>query len=156
MKRKALVLLSILFITLGLLAEKTIDQKKKDLEEKLKSASGKEKIEILNQLAYSIYEQYPKKCIEYSRQALTLSKEINHQQGMGNALKLVGMGYGVLGENEKSLKNTRNALKIFKKIGDKKNIAQSLTSIGAIYLNMSKYDIALDHFLKSLKIVILL
>jgi tetratricopeptide (TPR) repeat protein len=145
--------MSILFIffSIGLLAEKTIEQKQQDLEEKLKSASGKEKIEILNQLAYSIYDQYPKKCIEYSRQALRLSKDLNLQQGMGNALKLMGMGYGVLGENKESLENTRNALKIFKNIGDKKNIAQSLTAIGAIYLNMSQYDIALDHFLRSLK-----
>jgi tetratricopeptide (TPR) repeat protein len=151
MKRKALIFMSILSISIGLLAETTIEQKQQDLEEKLKSAPGKEKIEILNQLAYSIYDQYPKRCLEYSRQALKLSKEINHQQGIGTALKLMGMGYGVLGENEKSLENTRIALKIFKKIGDKKNIAQSLTSIGTVYLNMSQYDIALDHFLKSLK-----
>lgn len=154
MKRKALILMSILFIliSIGLLAEKTIEQKQQDLEEKLKSASGEEKIEILNQLAYSIYKQYPKKCIEYSRQALRLSKDLNLQQGIGIALKLMGMGFGVLGENKESLENTRNALKIFQKLGDKKNIAQSLTAIGAIYLNMSQYDIALDHFLKSLKI----
>jgi tetratricopeptide (TPR) repeat protein len=152
MKRKALIFISILSISIGLLAEITIEQKKKDLEEKLKSVSGKEKIEILNQLAYSIYDQYPKKCIEYSRQALKLSRDLNLEQEVGMALKIMGIGYGVLGENEKSLENTRNALKIFKKIGDKINIAHCLTAIGVVYLNMSQYDTALDHFLNSLKI----
>jgi tetratricopeptide (TPR) repeat protein len=147
MKRKALIFISILSISIGLLAEITIEQKKKDLEEKLKSVSGKEKIEILNQLAYSIYDQYPKKCIEYSRQALKLSRDLNLEQEVGMALKIMGIGYGVLGENEKSLENTRNALKIFKKIGDKINIAHCLTAIGVVYLNMSQYDTALDHFL---------
>ncbi|MCK5056435.1 MAG: tetratricopeptide repeat protein [Candidatus Aminicenantes bacterium] len=151
MKRRIWILAIVYLVSLPVLAEKTIDQKQQDLEKILKSTSGKEKIEILNRLAYSIYEQYPNKCIEYSEEAIQLSREMNHQQGEGIALKNMGMGNLELGDNENSFKNSRKALKIFEKIGDKKNIADSLTSIASIYLNLSQYDRALDNFLKSLK-----
>lgn len=152
MRQKALKFMSILFIFIVLFAGTTIGRELQDLEEKLKRASGKDKIEILNRLAYSVYGQNPKKCLEYSGQALKLSREINCRHGVGTALKLMGMGYAALGNNEKSLTNARSALKIFKKLGDKKNIAHSLTLMGAIYLNLSQYDRALDNFLNSLRI----
>lgn len=154
MKRKAFILMSILFIfiSIGLLAETTIEQKQQDLEEKLKSASGKEKIEILTQLAYQYRSISPKKSIDYGNQALELAQKLKDVQREATALVNIGVGNSHTGNQQESLIYLKKALKIFKHLGDKKGIADSLNKIGGVYIRSSHFDQALDYLQKSLKI----
>ncbi len=135
-----------------LFAEKTIDHDIEELEKNLWAASGKEKIEILNQLAYRAYDQYPQKCITYGKQALKLAQKIKYKQGEGLALKHIGMGYMVLGNNDQALEYARNALKTFETMGDKKNAANTLTTMGIIYMNLGQHDASLKYYYQALKI----
>jgi tetratricopeptide (TPR) repeat protein/tRNA A-37 threonylcarbamoyl transferase component Bud32 len=153
-KKKIVALTAILMISISMVsfAEKTIDQKIADLEKKLPTVSGKEKIEVLNELAYEYKYQSTEKCIKYANHALNLSQKLNHRKGEAAALKIVGVGYRLIGNKNRALECIQKALKIFENLGDKKNSADSIKEIGLIYLDINKYDTALEYFFNSLRI----
>lgn len=152
MKRKALILISILFISIALLPERTMGQKQEDLEEKLKSASGKEKIEILNQLAYKYRSQSPKKCIAYGNQALKLSQKLRDTKSEAAALVNIGIGYSNRGNQQESIKYLKKALEFYNHLKNKRGIAECLNNIGGVHIRSSQFDQALDSLQKSVKI----
>ena len=154
MKRKALILMSILFIfiSIGLLAEKTIGQKRQDLEEKLKSASGKEKIEILNQLAYEYRSLSPKKMMEYANQALELSQKCKDVRGKAVALNNIGIGCRALAKYNDAIGYGQQALEIFKSLEDEKGVSDSLINVGACFIYIGKLEKAEEYQRNALEI----
>ena len=52
---------------------------------KLKTASGKGRVDVLNRLSYSLFKQEPQKAIKYAKQALDLSINIKYATGEGIA-----------------------------------------------------------------------
>jgi hypothetical protein len=77
MKKPMKFLLLILFISAALFA----DNPETELEKKLKTVSGKEKIEVLNELANHYFREIPAKTIEYGTQALELSEKLKDEKG---------------------------------------------------------------------------
>lgn len=143
--------LIITFLPLGSV-EKTVVQKTADLKKRLQQVSGKEKVEVLNELAHSYQRQSPEKFKDYSQQALILSNKLNYTKGKAIALKNIGIGYRLSAENKRALEYLRRALKIFKELDDKKNVADSIKELGLVYLYISEFETALEYFLKSLRI----
>ncbi len=154
MKKKIFTLIAILMIAVptASFSEKTIDQKIADLEKKLPTVSGKEKIEVLNELAYEYLDQSAETCIKYANQALKLSRKLNHRKGEATALKYISDCYRIMGNHEKALECAQRSFKIFEKSGDKKGSSNSLMAIGRVYDDLSNYQKALECYLKSLKI----
>lgn len=136
-----------MFIPVVLLANQSIEE----LEKKLEKVSGKEKVEVLNDLAYVYYDISIEKVLEYGKQALTLSRTLKYLKGEGTALIDTGYGYMKLGSFEKSLENAEKSLKIFEKIGDKDGIGNSFHLLGNIYYQFGKHDKSLEYFQKALK-----
>jgi tetratricopeptide (TPR) repeat protein/tRNA A-37 threonylcarbamoyl transferase component Bud32 len=131
---------------------KTIDQKISELEKKLQQVQGKEKVDLLNHLAYLYISKSPVKCIEYAEQALALAQKLNHLSGEGRALQNIGIGNAILGKSEKALEYFREALEAAKKADDKKLYAKVLVNTGSVYTRMNNPHKALEFQLESLKI----
>jgi len=150
--KKILISVVIFIVSAILIAEKMPERKITDLEQKLQSVSGIEKIDTLNKLAYIYHSRSPEKCIEYSNQALKLSKKINYPKGEANALRNASLGYQTLGKRKETMDHLQMALGIFESIADKKGMANAVTDLGAIYLQKARYNEALEHFLRALNI----
>ncbi|MCK4421681.1 GGDEF domain-containing protein [candidate division WOR-3 bacterium] len=123
-----------------------------ELEKKLQDVAGKERVEVLDKLAKAYREISPKKTLEYSKEALELSQELNYKKGEALSLHNFGLGYYYLGDYEKALDYNLKSLEIRKKTDDKDGIAASLYNIGRVYVDLSNYDKALEYYLRSLKI----
>ena len=153
--KKAIVWCGILFLVStipGLPVEQTIDQKIAELEKKLAAASGKERVEILNDLVNEYTSNCPQKGIEYGRQALELSRKIKYRQEEANALLNIGWCHITQGDSKKALANWQQSLKIFENIGYKKGIAAALNGIGLVERDFGNYGKALEHYLEAAKI----
>lgn len=127
-------------------------QENSELENKLHKVSGKEKVDILNQLGSFYSNSNPNKSIHFCNQALTLSKKINYQNGEANALKFKSYAFWVSGKREKAFEYSKKALTIFENLNDKKEIGDTLNYIGFYYRKSDSFNIALEYFIKSLKI----
>lgn len=122
------------------------------LETKLNTVTGKEKVDVLNELSKAYFGTSPEKILEFANQALELSEELDYNKGIAKALNIIGSGYYYLSNHEKTLEYYLKSLEIYKDIGDKFEIAASINNIGNVYYNLSNYNRALEYYLRSLKI----
>jgi tetratricopeptide (TPR) repeat protein/tRNA A-37 threonylcarbamoyl transferase component Bud32 len=152
MNKKHILSGIIILISLFLFAEKNIDQQVVELEQKLANVSGQERVDVLNDIAFKLFDRFPQKGMDYANQALALSQKINYQKGAQRSLNNLGNACFSSGKYDKALEYFSKALKINEEIENKKGIAGSLNNIGVVYENMSKYDKALKCFFMSLKI----
>jgi serine/threonine protein kinase len=132
-------------------AEKSAEQKIAELEKKLETVSGKEKVEVLTDLASLLYTRNPGKCIEYCNRAIDLTEQLDYPEEKAWALICKGYALDVKGERKKNIEYGKEALQIFKSLGNKKGIAAALNAIGYFYHQRDFYNIALEYFLKALK-----
>ncbi len=124
----------------------------KKLEEKLKTVSGEEKVEKLNDLAFALYNSEPEKTEQYANQVLALAEKLDSAKGISRSYNIIGISYHVRGNYEKAMAFYLKALKIYEKIGDNNRIAVSKNNIGAIYEKQGNYDLALKFYFDALKI----
>ncbi len=124
-----------------------------NLKIKLKTVSGKERVDILNQLSKMYYTLSPAKVIKYGQQALELSQKFGYDKGRAHALKNIGVGNYYLSNYDKSLEYYLNSLKIMEEIGDKEGISSTLNNIGVVYWKLNNYDKALEIYNESLKMM---
>lgn len=123
-----------------------------DLEERLARAAGKEKIEILLQLAGRTYDRAPDRCIGYCNQILKLSQPSGNYQVRATAMIFLSWAYSVKGELREAFKYSRTALAIYESRGDKFNMASAMNSLGLLYINIDYLDTAQEYLMKALKI----
>lgn len=154
MTKKTIIFIVLLLLVAGKLtyAEETTKQKIDALEKKLETVSGKERIEVLTDLAANLYTWDPGKCNEYSDQAITLADKLACPTGKARVLIYKIYALSVQGEKKKVLDCSKEALRIFESLGDKKGIADVVNAVGYYYLQRDFYNIALQYFLNALKI----
>jgi len=148
MKKSRGFLLLILFISVVLFA----DNPAAELEKKLETVSGKEKIQVLNDLADYYFRKIPAKTIEYGTQALELSEKWKDEKGKARALKLMGIGCAIMGNLQKAIQFSEKAMEVYEKTGDEINTANCLNTIGNVYNNLSNYNKALEYHSRALEI----
>lgn len=151
MKTKITAVLLILMIPIAAAAEDKIARIITELENQLPAVSGKEKIDILSQLASYTYTRAPRKCVDYCRQILQLTNQIHYPNAKADTLIRLSYAYSVLGDWEKSFEYSKQALAIFENQKNKEGIAKALSTIGYFYLRIDYFNMALDYFLRSLK-----
>ena len=152
MKIKITAVLLILMIPIAAAAEDKIARIITELEKQLPAVSGKEKIDILNQLASYTYTRAPKKCVEYCKQILQLTNRIHYPKAKADALIRLSYAFSVLGDWEKPFEYSKQALAIFENQKDNEGIGRALSTIGYFYLKIDYFNMALDYFLKSQKV----
>ena len=150
MKTKIAVLILWVLISIFLTAKNDRGSTIEELENQLKSLSGKEKIQMLLRLAGVTYTRSPKKCVDYCKQILDSTGPSDDPKARANASIYLNYAYDVLGDREKSLKYSKQALALFEKLKDKNGIYRALNAIGSNYLTMDYPNMALDYYLKAL------
>jgi tetratricopeptide (TPR) repeat protein/tRNA A-37 threonylcarbamoyl transferase component Bud32 len=133
-------------------AGNSLDKKITALEKQLPTVSGKEKIDLLNLLATATYTAAPKKCVEYGKQILDLTKQIHYPRARAQALLSLSYALSVLGDWEKPFAYSKEALTIYANQNDKIGMGGALNVTGYLYTRIGYYNIALDYFLRSLKV----
>lgn len=122
-----------------------------DLETRLPSLQGKEKIQTL--LKLSMKSEIPlKKRLAYANQALKLSIEMDDDELRGKVLCDIGRIYMKSGNDKKALEYLQKSLKIAETNKDQKNISICLNKLGLIHKHLNQYKQALDFFSRAVEI----
>jgi len=120
------------------------------LRNRLESASGREELGILNELAGSYRDLPPKDRIAFAERALALSEELHDPKSKAEAYNHLGVAYNNLGNSQESLDLFLKALRMMEKIDDKNGIAQSLVNIGQANFYLDSFGEALKYFRRAL------
>jgi len=122
-----------------------------DLENKLKTVSGKDKFDVLYKLSKSYLTVSPKKSLKYGNQAFDIAKKIKSKTSQANALNMIGTAYYKQGKYKSAIKNYEKELALREKLGHKISKAKILYNIGSVYEANSKERKALTEYEKALK-----
>ena len=110
------------------------------------------KVKLLNQLGmeYLMEEDFDKAHIHYT-EALDLAEKISYGNGIGYALKNIGLALYYQGEYSQVFDYWNRSLQQFEKIQDTLGIANMASNVGVLYYDQGSFDRALDFYLQSLK-----
>src|SRR6478736_534119 len=123
------------------------------LELRLKTAQGKERVDLLNQLTYEFITHDNKKVEEYGQQAIKLSREINYPKGEARAYTYRGVYAYLSGQFPASHRDLNRGLKIATDEGDKELQGYALLQLGVCSLEEVENDSALFFFKRSYAIL---
>lgn len=122
------------------------------LEDKLKSASGIERVDILNELSFLTRRSSYQKSRTYADEALALAEKINYHVGKGFAISNIGFNYYVLNDLDKAEEKYTEALLIFKRNNEAEKTAFILNNLGLINWKRYKFVSAYQHYREAVKI----
>ena len=143
MLRKAVFLLCILF-SFGVTATDT------DSLKNLLSTNPpvKQKISILNELAYEYRQTNYLLAKEYGENALALSEGSGDEEGEANARYMLGLNYWLHGVYPDAFQEFFKAKKLFSRLGISTRVAAVSNNLGLLHLYRANYDSSL-YYLKT-------
>ena len=109
------------------------------------------KVNLLLDLCRTVFRSEPDTAIFYAEQAIDLAESLGYQQGLGYALKNVGLAYFIKSNYVEVLNYWYQSLEIFQSIDDKLGISNLNNNIGAVHFNKGDDPKALEFYLESLK-----
>jgi two-component system, sensor histidine kinase PdtaS len=113
------------------------------LQQQLRTASGTEKVALLNELSKEHTNAGDKEQGEkYGKEALALAKEIGDGPGMAASFTNLGHSY-VYRDNTRAMAMFRAALVENRKLGREEGVADTYVNIGGVYDDMSDFGNAL-------------
>lgn len=121
-----------------------------NLENKLKSAEGNSKYEILYKLSKAYLAKSPKKSIDYGNQALKLAEKLNSKNKQANALNIIGTANYELGKHRNAIKNYEKEYEIRLSLNQKTSSTKTLINIGSIYESWGKKSKAISTYQEAL------
>ena len=122
------------------------------LEERLATASGSERFDVLNRLIAAYFSGNPEKALEYSRESLRLAQKLEDSSRIISALLNCGRSYKNLQLPQLASEYLFHALAQSRTAGDQFQEGIVLSAIGNFYFETAKYDQAAQYFLQSLEI----
>ena len=107
-------------------------------------------IDLSNEYLYIInnYEQ----AMHYGQEGKELAIKLNYSKGLGASYNTIGDINWYKGNYVLSTDNYFNAMQIFEKLYDEKNLAVCNRNVGWVYLDQNNYEKAIEYFNKSLAI----
>jgi len=122
------------------------------LLQKLETAEGAERVDVLNKLAREKLHTDPDKAIELGNQALEIAVDIKDVKREADAYFQIAEAFSLKGENIRALDYSLKSLKTYSGINDRTGMAQSYNACGKVYKLLGDYSTALDYHLKALRI----
>jgi signal transduction histidine kinase len=113
------------------------------LEQKLKSAHDRERVDVLNQLTYEFISVNTDKVIQYGDEALRLSRQIGYIKGEGIAYTYRGVHEYLSGQLQQAHKDLHHGLSLSAQVDDKINQGYTLLQLGNLSLEEVENDSAL-------------
>lgn len=141
-----LLLVAIIFFifTLNLSAEYLLLD---TLRERVKTVSGKEKVDILIQISERLYFNNHINAIDTLREAIRLSQKLSYWEGNAEAYLNLAKSERQLGRQNQALSNFNHALKIYTELENHEKMINCNNEIGKLYQNMQEYGEALTYYL---------
>ncbi len=133
-------------------AAETFEEQIAKLEAKLPTVTGKEKVDLLNQLALQVRAVSTKKSLEYAQKALELAQKESYKSGESQALNNLCQANISLSDFPKALKFSQQATDAAQQAGDDTQLAISYNNRGIAHAYLNEIDKSLDFFQKSLAI----
>lgn len=128
-----------------------LDRDINTLEEKLKTASEKEKIDLINDFTAKYMEIAPDKSLEYAKQALQSAEKLNDPNGISKSLNMIGNWYFIYEQYQEAVGYYLKALELGPRLDNKQFIANILTNIGMVYWKLEDYDTSEKYHTRALK-----
>ncbi|MEM9858384.1 MAG: transcriptional regulator [Bacteroidota bacterium] len=110
----------------------------------------KERVDILNDLAYQYWIIDPLTSEKYSREALELAITLTYPDGMAYANRSIGVSHWARGNYEDGLNFLMRAMLGYESIQDTLNIANVMMNTGLIYSEQGSYKEALKYYKEAL------
>lgn len=108
------------------------------LKADLRTAQGKQRVDMLNKIAYHHFYHNPKEhqkaCLQHIKDALVLAKKEGYLKGESKAVWLQAMLYYIYKNHEKALIHFIRLETIQRQIKDTKNLITTQMLIGDIYV----------------------
>lgn len=145
MARK-LILSSLLAI---FLAYPLFCQNTDSLEAVLDTVAGNQKVKTLNELFRAHLHADPVKAVGYSREALTLAREINDRKGMAASYNNLGVAYRNQGALDKALEYYMTSMDIYDSLQNTEGMATTKNNIATIYAMKKDYGQAMQYLQES-------
>ncbi len=120
------------------------------LESVLPSHEGKEKIKTLNHLAASLSFEDFNKSDEYANEALSLSKRMNYQEGIAEAIRNFARVQFYQGNYPVALNYYWESLNMYKELGKDNIVGRILEDIGTTHFFARNIDKVFEIFLEAI------
>jgi tetratricopeptide (TPR) repeat protein len=131
---------------------KNYDAQKLEMHLQSSAKADTAKVKILFALSKAYWGITPSVAMNYAKQSLQLSAQIDYKKGIGNAYNSIGIIEKQNGNYLLALEYHRKSLQIDQDINDKNGIAFSLINIGNVYLFQGLHVEALRNYLAAMKI----
>src|SRR5688572_6132104 len=115
------------------------------------SGDNTQRVDILNELAFSFYDHNSEKAFEYASKAYDLANEIKYLKGIRKALSLKGFYFYVTGNYSRALEFYRNAT-AQDQAGDEL-LGYNLVLTANAFRALAQYDSAKYFYDRSIKIL---
>ncbi len=86
---------------------------------------------------------------QHFTETLNVSKGIKNDRGLAVSLGLLGASHEKQGEYGEALKDQKESLLLFQKMGDQNGMAMTNENIGSIYEDLEQFDLAYQYFNKA-------
>lgn len=145
----AMTLLVALVTTQSLSAK----SKQDSLMAELPSATGAQRVEILNQLPSFLMEAKPDEALQYTHLAMSLAQKLNLPKEIAQANHNFAHVYYIRGMSDSSIYFHRKSLTLRRQLPDSIDVARSLNGIGAVYDVKGDLDSALVYYFGALDVL---
>jgi len=119
------------------------------LQNLLKTASGAEKVKVMNELFRATINSDPVAALGYTRDAMTLAKEVGDRKGLAACYNNLGVVYRNQGALDLALANYLKSMEIYGELQNGEGIATTKNNIGTIYSMKRNYSQALTYYEES-------
>jgi len=148
MIKPSLLIVIILTISFSIKSQINIS----DLENKLKSANGKDKYELLYKISKAYLSDSPKKSLSYGQQAQQVAKELKNKNLEANALNITGTAQYQLENYKDAIKSYEDEYKLRKDLKQGEESTKTLFNIGSVYEVWGKESKAMNSYTKALEL----
>ncbi len=142
-------------------ADSTIEE----LEKKLQSVSGKDRVPVLNDIAKAYWDSSPEKVFAYASQALELAQKFDLRKEQSRAYTSIAVSHSMRGEFVDSIRLLHQTLEISEELDDWDGVLRCLINLGLdenelgafensglVQKDMGHHNNALDYFQRALEL----
>lgn len=83
---------------------------------------------------------------QHFTETMKSSASLKMDKGLAMSLGLLGASHEKQGEYEEALKDQKESLKLFEKLGDESGVAMTNENIGSVYEDLERFDLAYEYF----------
>ena len=140
----------LLYISIPGIGQQEIANTIDSLRQRLATAEGTPRVEILNQLAELYYNKDMKQSLSYGEEALDLATDLNYEKGIQRSNNILSRVNRRLGNYSVSIEYTLKNLPISERLGDTLELLNSYMTLGNIHSGLQNFSDAQRYLLRAL------